>query len=218
MPTIPLLYPIIQRSCNNRGLRVVAHFGGVPHQANTCHPLDATFCFPELMLQVKEGMSVPQQSNAAENISALHWQSFLCAHKKQTTQLPVIDEESRPLNSGSNLPSSLHEQYHVFTQLQPKEFGACLCLGIINFMGVSYLKRSLQVGGLLHVSSHAPSVVLHVLVSIMLFYSKYFLLLPLARLPVTLVLNVLVRRRNDLRSQIAEHLSKRSDKAQLLML
>jgi len=41
---------------------------------------------------------------------------------------------------------------------------------------------SLQVGGLLHVSSHAPSVVLHVLVSIMLFYSKIFLLFPLARL------------------------------------
>ena len=182
------------------GLAFVAHFNGVPSRNDSfSNTGEARFVFPELIAESSHATQYEEVSNMDDD-------SF--EHIFYTKEVIVMP----PLRQ-SSLPSSLQERRYRLTSLQSKQFFHCMGLGSLNWIGVIWLRQSLQVGGILEQvieSGPVMALLLDWLCPVLIFYANLFFALPLGRLGVVLILNSLRECRNRRRSDLAEALRLRT--------
>lgn len=203
----------------SEGLRVVSHFNGVPvleGDATTCSRSTtngkARFLFPELMAEASTTTSttVNSFSHLYPDLSPSTWEHMLYA-KDSPFALGgnASDDQRLSLRDGLNAcPDQLYEKYFVLTKLQSKQFGQCCLLGLLNFIGIFWLRQSIGRDGLLEISNRALYTTADGILAVLYFYAKLFFALPLARLVVFVVCYnyCFVRRRNERRAGVAGEL------------
>ena len=176
------------------GLAIVTHFNGVPKENDCNTGGKARFVFPEL---VAESSHVTQYDDY-QDLDDGSFEYIL--YSNAITILPP---------QRSTLPSFLQERRYRLTQLQSKQFFHCLGLGALNWIGVVWLRQSLQVGGILEQAVNGGPVVavlLHWLCPVLIFYANLFFALPIGRFVVVLALNSLREGRNRRRADLVEAL------------
>jgi len=189
------------------GLSIVSHFNGKPISSSNDDDDDdnALFYFPEVIAESECG-GLPSPSkvimeNSEDDISGLS--SIL--YKSNNTNHEYIPLRLTSSSSSTNIPKYLKEQKHTLTQLTSKNFYTCLSLGIINYIGIYWLKTNAIVdGGILELSSSIFGLLLQYLISFLYFYSKLFLLLPCCRLVIVVIMNFMIDGRNRRRVLLVE--------------
>mmetsp|Transcript_6739 Transcript_6739/g.15598 ORF Transcript_6739/g.15598 Transcript_6739/m.15598 type:complete len:571 (-) Transcript_6739:84-1796(-) len=191
-------------------IRIVAYFNGRPvESAENGSGIDARFCFPEIVSEMD------YQKVMALADSEFSPPIFESGRADLTTIL--YREESHDFGGtpSAEVPEYLHERPHVLTGMSREHFGRCVLLGILNLVGLVWVKSAVMPGGLLQLptsfargkrkkggnpelAAAASWLVIRVL-SILRFYAGFFLLLPILRLVVVLIRNHFVARRNDRR-------------------
>lgn len=189
----------------SEGLTIVSHFNGRPVSPSDdlAEPISASkarFVFPELL---SESSTVIKYEEAPDPDDG-SWE-YLC-YAGDAAFVSVRTASGRI----SELPSSLQEQRYVLTKLEKKQFQQCVILGILNFVGVKWLRQSLEPGGVLDISSMAGSYVAAFLqrglMPVLYFYSILFFVLPFGRLLLIVVLNFIRERRSRRRADFAHAL------------
>ena len=191
-------------------LKIVSYFNGRPVAASSSEAnsgIDARFCFPEIiaemdcqkLLSMGSSEFAPPTFESESNISSI-------LYKEE-----VHDFGSSPDNTSNDMASEyLYERPFVLTELSRQQFGQCVMLGLLNFVGIVWIHSALMPGGLLQLPLSASSsrskpllafasMLVLKMFKILSFYSKVFLLLPLCRLVIVLIRNYLVERRNKRR-------------------
>ena len=193
------------------GLQIVAHFNGIPASKEndstdqtTGAPHMARFLFPELLAESQfatryDGSLLQDEDEEATGSS---WGSFLCA-RSQTTLLALS-----PLRTGDSatVPTFLHEKHYKFTKLQSDQFLYCVFLGILNLVGVIWLRASLNPpNGLLQMQDGTwlATVIKYGLMRVLSFYAILFFALPAGRLLLIIFLNSRRKKRNRQRKELA---------------
>jgi hypothetical protein len=112
----------------------------------------------------------------------------------------VIITQTRTIGKSYQLPSSLQERRYLLTMLEKKQFQQCVLLGTLNYIGVLWLRQSLQPGAVLDISNMAGGILsvllMRGLMPVLHFYSLLFFVLPLARLLIVIILNAVRGQRN----------------------
>lgn len=194
-------------------LRLVTYFNGQPVggiDSESSGGIDARFCFPELvsemdytkLLTIGSSRFAPPSQHAIEN---------------RANVSSILYREDREFDFGSSenasngTPEYLYEQPLMLTQLSRTQFGQCVLLGILNFVGIIWVQNALSPGGMFALPLSAKSVsggrslialasvLLLKLLNILRFYSKLFLLLPFSRMIIVVVRNLFVDKRNKRR-------------------
>ena len=182
------------------GLSIVAHFNGRPLSRDSMQPdSKACFVFPELMAEsssVVKYEEVPDPDDGS-------WEYLLYSGN-------INFDPTRTSGRSYNLPSSLQERRYLLTMLEKKQFQQCILFGVLNFIGVIWLRQSLQPGAVLDISNMAGGMLsvflLRGLMPVLHFYSILFFVLPLTRLLFIVMLNALRERRNRRRADFAHAL------------
>jgi len=131
----------------SEGLLIVSHFNGRPVATPTdavaepTSPSKARFVFPELLAESSAVIKYEEPPDPDDG----SWE-YLCYSGDAAAQ------SSRTSGKMSELPSSLQEQRYLLTKLEKKQFQQCVILGILNFIGVIWLRQSLEPGGVLDIS------------------------------------------------------------------
>lgn len=174
----------------SEGLLLVAHFNGVPSDHQPSKASLASFDFPELLA---EGSFASEYEPNLEADDDQDWRTFFCRLETER-RTPTAD-----------LPNYLKEDTYRLTKLPAKQFLHCAGLGLLNLIGVVWLKQSVSAGGVLQVpTSTALGVFLHRgLLPVLGFYAVLFFTLPLMRLVLLSTLNLAVRQRNQRREALA---------------
>lgn len=175
-----------------QALLIVTHFNGIP-QSNTptTRMIDAAFTFPELLAE----SSVPPLHQRSPVSDEDTWQDFLCA-----------PDENASYSTARDVPEYLKEERYKFTKLTAQQLTYCASLGVLNFVGVWWLAQSVQLGGVLELTSRSLFgwFIKDVLIAILRGYAVLFLAIPLARLLVLVVLNTFRKERNRRRQHLAQ--------------
>lgn len=175
-------------------LSIVAHFNGVPSQADAQSPTNAAFRFPEVLA---ESPTLKRDSGPSLSDDPLSWDQFLFV----SPSLPSSK------SSRNDQIKYFVEKYYMFSTLTKENLVQCAALGALNLIGVVWLKASLSKGGVLELPDNSIAWgVNRILVPILLWYACLFLLVPLARMCVFLILNKRRLRRNVLRRMLATQL------------
>ena len=195
------------------GLEIVAHFSGTPADRtietdkNTSvtpvEPHKAKFNFPELMAESQYATRY-EPSTITEDNEDDSWQSLLYDRSNATTLLGR--STLRTGDSAPALPKFLYERPYKFTKLQPQQVFYCFSLGVINLVGVVWLRASFEPpNGMLQIpdGSALATVVKHGLGPVLYFYARLFFFLPTARLILILGLNKMRKTRNEKRKMLA---------------
>ena len=193
-------------------LRLVTYFNGQPVSgidSESSSGIDARFCFPELvsemdyskLLTIGSSEFAPPSQHSIDNRANIS---------------SILYKEDREFDFGSSdasngTPEYLYEQPLMLTQLSRTQFGQCVLLGILNFVGIIWVQNALSPGGIFALPISAKSVsggrslialasiLLLKLLNILRFYSKLFLLLPFSRMIIVVIRNLFVDKRNKRR-------------------
>ena len=187
-------------------LKIVSYFNGRPVAASGSEPnsgiIDARFCFPQIiaemdcqkLLSMGSSEFAPPTFESESNISSI-------LYKEEVNDFGSSDNASNDMAS-----EYLYEQPFVLTELSRQQFGQCVMLGLLNFVGIIWIHSALMLQLPLSTSSSRSkpllafaSMLVLKMFKILSFYSKVFLLLPLCRLVIVLIRNYLVERRNKRR-------------------
>ena len=194
-------------SAIRESLKIVTYFNGKPVESgissSSGEGIDSRFCFPEIvsemvdcskLLTLTSSKFASPASNSGSNISSI-------LYKEDGFDFGSSD------NASSVVPEYLYEQPVVLTELSRPQFGQCVMLGLLNFIGVIWIQSAMSPGGLLDLTPRSgsktlvgvASILLIKLMTILRFYSKIFLALPLSRLVIVLIRNFFVNKRNKRR-------------------
>ena len=189
-PTLRANSVIVQQ-----GLIQVAHFNGMPKQANEL-PSEALFVFPELVSESATVMAYDPRPDDAYNGSFL---DMLYSHPQTENGRRMTRPE---------LASFWNEPYYHFTKLTSSQFMYCLFLGFLNAFGVFWLAQSLHPNGALGplIQGTLRRFLVDGLVPVLSFYAQLFFVLPTFRLVWVWYLNIVRRQRNNLRQRLANEL------------
>jgi hypothetical protein len=213
-----------------QGLVLVSHFRGIPslstttssgiaaeEDANVRGSPQSTFVFPELLAESSFLSGSLSSVNGSGNIEATWTKNILYnAHSNESsTALPSTSTRSLPKSSSAKAPSFLVERQYQLTKLSQRQFFVCTILVAINALGVLWLRQSVCRSGLWQgVKNPTQSVVGYVLCRIVIpvlhFYSIVFVALPLVRLALVALWNVLLQGRNGRRRSLAQELERGS--------
>ena len=212
----------------SEAMKVVTYFNGKPvgcdRGSGNC--MEARFCFPELMSEMKHDINATAHklfslgsSEFAHSSSDMNVSSVLYKEDEDTISNSITS------SSSDGTPLYLCERPFVLTELSRQQFGQCLLLGLLNFVGVIWIQIALSPGGLLQLpvaaasaavasgSSRrrkrqgsdtlvaAASFLILGLFKILRFYAGLFFAIPLSRLVIVLLRNYAVQRRNERRQQ-----------------
>ena len=192
-------------------LRIVAYFNGRPVDSDedSGSGIDSRFCFPEIVSEMDyQKVLALADSEFSPPVSG--------SGRADLTTI-LYREESHDFGStpSADVPEYLHERPHVLTRMSREHFGRCVVLGILNLVGLVWVRSAVMPGGLLQLPTNvargrrsrggdpelaaaASWLVLRVL-SVLRFYAGFFLLLPVFRLAIILIRNHFVARRNERR-------------------
>lgn len=213
-------------SAMSEAMKIVTYFNGKPVDCdNGSSNMDARFCFPELMAEMNHDINATTQrlfslgsSEFAGSSSDMNISSILYKEEEDTNY-------SIASSSSNGTPLFLYERPFVLTELSRQQFGQCVFLGLLNFVGVIWIQNALSPGGLLQLpvaaaaaaaasgSSRrskrqgndkllaAVSFLILGLFKILRFYAGLFFAIPLCRLVIILLRNYGVQKRNERRQQ-----------------
>lgn len=185
----------------NQSMLIVAHFNGVPSPETSLSSLsnmaDAKFDFPELMAESADAS--PYQVELFPEVENSDWASLLFEKESASSMEGV---------SLVGLPDHLTEYSYRLTKLTASQFRHCAIAGILNLVGVFWLKQSLLPGGILEIDAGSPlhAILLTGLLPVLGFYSVLFFAIPFGRLALILALNWLRWKRNERREAFAKAL------------
>lgn len=225
-------------SATSEALRIVAHFNGRPiaiengkggSPSSPSQGIEARFHFPELMAETEDGgtrqkilgSDFSSLSSPAEGGTVVR--SVLCDNDMgaEVGRMLVLGSDGDDVDR--NPPTHLYERPFVLTRLSQRQFGQCVLLGAMNFLGVLWVRGTVSPGGLLElpVATAAATTkrasrrrrgegmgdILVVLAPFILgllkvlnFYAVLFFLLPVFRLVILAVRNKFVDGRNRRRA------------------
>ncbi|KAL3812082.1 hypothetical protein ACHAXA_002779 [Cyclostephanos tholiformis] len=204
-------------------LRMVTYFNGRPagndgeDGEDRRSGMNARFCFPELvaefdchsLLSLGSSVYAPPASfdndSDAGNVSSILYKE----EGGDYTHGPSID-------TSDDTPKYLHEKPYVVTDLTRQQFGQCVLLGLLNYVGIVWIQNATMPGGLMELpvpgnfprSSTAGSTSSLIviasffvlkLLNTLRFYAGFFISLPLCRLVIVLIRNYACRKRNERR-------------------
>jgi hypothetical protein len=184
-----------------QGLMIVSHFNGKPmiHSHDTSmenqsrENSKARFTFPEL---VAEGTTNIDYSlfDQMDKYDDGTWETLLYAK-----------QEARTTETTISLPTYLKEERYKFSKLTSQQLMHSILIGTLNLIGVIGFQQSLLPGGIMEVPSNSLGavVLLSGLLPVLKFYALLFFVLPGMRLCLILVLNYLLKQRNQRRSIFA---------------
>jgi hypothetical protein len=185
-----------------QGLVVVAHFNGTPTNGQEEESgIKSRFLFPELMAESSAvgRYEAPLDDNGDDDT----WASLLYAKESvnpASTRRKTLDT-----------PPTLKEAYYKFTKLSFQQLFHCTLLGGLNLIGVLWLGQSIAKGGIIEVKDGNPlaGFLRKGLLPTLSFYAALFFALPGGRLLLILALNLIRRRRNVRRENLARALKSR---------
>ena len=180
--------------------------------------MDARFCFPELvaefdchsLLSLGKSMYAPPPVSFDNEDDAGNFSSILYKDEGEDDNFgPSIDVTS------DETPAYLHEKPHVVTELTRQQFGQCVLLGLLNFVGIVWVQSATMPGGLMELPTSATnprssaagglsltvisSFLIIKLLNVLRFYAGFFIALPLCRSVIVQLRNYACRKRNDRR-------------------
>lgn len=210
-------------SAMSEAMKIVTYFNGKPvdcdsGNGNDC--MQARFCFPELMAEMNHDIN-----STAQKLFSLGSSEFAASSSNMSSILYKEDEDnsySIASSSSEGTPLYLCERPFVLTELSRQQFGQCVFLGLLNFVGVIWIQNALSPGGLLQLPVAAAataatgssrrrksqgsdklivvaSFLILGLFKILRFYSGLFFAIPMGRLVIILLRNYGVQRRNERR-------------------
>ena len=210
-------------SSMSEAMKIVTYFNGKPvdcdsGNGNNC--MQARFCFPELMAEMNHDINATTQK-----LFSLGSSEFAASSSDISSILYKEDEDtsySIASSSSDGTPSYLYERPFVLTELSRQQFGQCVFLGLLNFVGVIWIQNALLPGGLLQLpvaaaataasgSSRrrkrqgsdklivAASFLILGLFNILRFYAGLFFAIPMCRLVIVLLRNYGIKKRNERR-------------------
>jgi len=213
-------------SAVSEAMKIVTYFNGKPVDCDSGsgNCMEARFCFPELMAEMNHDINA-----TAQKLFSLGSSEFAGSSSDISSILYKEDEDtsySITSSSSDGTPLYLYERTFVLTGLSKEQFGQCVFLGLLNFVGVVWIQNALSPGGLLQLpvaaavtataasgSSRrrkspgsdtlivAASFLILGLFKILRFYAGLFFAIPLSRLVIILLRNYGVQRRNERRQQ-----------------
>ena len=177
--------------------------------------MNAKFCFPELVAEfdcqalLSLGSSEYAPPASFDNGDIIgNFSSILYKEEEGYNFGSSID-------ASNDTPAYLHEKPLVLTELTQHQFGQCVLLGLLNLAGIVWIQSATMPGGLLELpttaASRSPagggsliaiaSFLVSKLLSVLRFYSGFFVALPLCRLAIVLIRNHARRKRNERRRE-----------------
>jgi len=194
-------------------LRIVTYFNGKPidlsseaSSGDQFSGVDARFCFPEIVAEMdcqkiltlgSSEFAPPTCNNGRANISSI-------LYKEEE-----YDFGSSANASNNDIPEYLYERPFVLTELSRQQFGQCVLLGLLNFVGFIWVQNAMMPGGLLELPVRkrfgsgslisVASFLVMKLLNILRFYAGFFFILPFFRLVIVLLRNYGVAKRNKRR-------------------
>ena len=188
------------------GLLMVSHFNGVP--ASDAASTDtaahkARFLFPELLAESQYATRYDESlQNEDDDEATRTWGAFLCARNQPNTLTRT------PMRTGDSatVPTYLREKLFKFTELASDQFTYCVFLGILNLVGVIWLRSSLNPpNGILQIQDGTwlATIIKHGLMKVLYFYAILFFALPAGRLLLIVSFNSRRTKRNRQRKELA---------------
>lgn len=175
-------------------LAIVVHFHGIPaDQSETskeAKSLDSRFVFPELVAESSYITNYEESPNFDDG----SFQSLL-----------YVPDVSVVSSARGQVPSFMEERRFRLTNLESSRFVQCAVLGLLNLIGVLWLRQSLMADGVL-ANFLVDSTVIGILaglVKVLVFYALLFWALPLGRLAIVLLYNSQRQARNKARADLA---------------
>lgn len=189
------------------GLLTVSHFNGVPASdaasTDTAAPHEARFLFPELLAESQFATRYDESlQNEVDDAATSTWGAFLCARNQPNALTRT------PMRTGdcATVPTYLREKPFKFTELGTDQFTYCVFLGILNLVGVIWLRSSLNPpNGILQIQDGTwlATIIKHGLMKVLYFYAILFFALPAGRLLLIVFFNSRRTRRNRKRKELA---------------
>ena len=177
-------------------LQLTYHFHGKPdlttnHHNNDYYAFNTQYTFSELQT------TYTQNNHKIQNYNISKWQHiWFPSNQFFSLYEPEVIPNS---NNNNNLPMYLTENYHALTKLSLHEFKLCSILGVINLIGVHWLKYTL-----IPKNKALPlRWLLKPFSSLLMYYSYLFIALPILRFFFLTLLNMQIQRRNHLRQNYA---------------
>jgi hypothetical protein len=201
------------------GLQIVSHFNGVPAPSPTNTSTKsrpeahlARFYFPELASESRYATLYERPGGHDDDDNddeGGSWNSILCRDNSTPETRRMTAKSLRDTESESDIPIAITERRYKFTSLQTDHFLYCVFLGLLNLVGVIWLRASLEPNGVLYIEDGTvgASMLKRGLMPVLSFYSVLFFVLPLGRLLVIIFLNRRRRVRNQQRKALALALS-----------
>ncbi|KAL7465785.1 hypothetical protein ACHAXS_006103 [Conticribra weissflogii] len=209
-------------SAISEALKIITYFNGKPVETNDdsqSSGLNARFCFPELMAEIEFDLNSASRQFHTFSTSDYAPPSSSNANSSFTSILYNEAGQDETVHSSGDVPRYLYERPFVLTQLTRRQFGQCIVLGLLNFIGIVWVQNAIMPGGLFYLpldasssissrhwkrSSNSGWVIFSYtfmgLLKLLRFYAVLFFVLPFSRLLVVLIRNVVVTRRNERRS------------------
>lgn len=185
-------------SALREALRIVTYFNGKPadcksETARDSKGMAARFYFPELVAEMD-----------CQKLVTLGSSVFAPPTGDNMSTILYVEDGGRNFgasgNASTDIPDYLYEQPLFLTELSREQFGQCTLLGLLNLVGVFWIKNAMLPGALLELPTTGfASMLIFKLFSILQFYACMFFLLPLGRLVIVLIRNHLADKRNKRR-------------------
>jgi len=209
-------------SAITEALEIVTYFNGKPvdnDDGGGSLGLNARFCFPELMAEMEYDLN-----SASRNFLTISTSEYAPPSSTNTNYsigsiLYKEEDEVGTVDFSCDIPRYLYERPFVLTQLTRRQFGQCMLLGLLNFIGIVWVQNAMMPGGLLELPSDSSSGIrirqrkrltnsgwaifsfmIMALLKVLRFYALLFFVLPVFRLVIVLIRNVGVARRNERRA------------------
>jgi hypothetical protein len=189
-------------------LKVVTYFNGKPYQCggDQCsgNNMDARFCFPELVAEFDcQALLALCSSIFVPPVSLDDTGKFVSILYKEEIEIDIGSTN----DTFSVTPAWLYEQPFVLTELTQQQFGQCVLLGLLNLVGILWVRNATKQGGLFELPITGrdgtlvsiASLLVSKLLNILRFYAGFFLALPLFRLVIVLIRNYNCKVRNERR-------------------
>lgn len=207
-------------------MKIIAYFNGKPaiiplesnsnSSSNAFGGLDARFFFPEIMAEMESGLN-----DVTQQVLSLNSSKFAPPSDNQNPKhniVSILYKSNNPVEDGDtsismgSMPQYIYERPKFLTHLSQNQFGQCLFLGLLNYIGIVSVQSAVMPGGVFDLSINVSSssrerssgyfwisfgsVVILKLLKILRFYANLFFLLPLCRLSILMIMNYFIERRN----------------------
>jgi len=198
-------------------LGIVSYFNGKPVDVGSetsgdqFSGMDARFCFPEIVAEM--------DCQKLVTLGSSEFAPPMSFNNDRANLASILYKEEEynfgsSANASNEIPEYLYERPFFLTELSRQQFGQCVLLGLLNFVGVIWVHSAMMPGGLLEIpvaatartrSGSGPliifaSLLVLKLLNILRFYAGLFFMLPLCRLAIVMIRNYGVEKRNKRRS------------------